>query len=138
MGESMLLLFWREKNTLFFGSKKAIGRSKDLPTVFLFQKSESIPVLLLRRRSKRKNKKAKASLSGRTKKHSSPPCLSLYGRKTGRGRSFFGEREKRERKERKKGEKCSRFFGSKGMLCFFGTKKQKYQLPLPREKNGSN
>ena len=40
-----------------------------------------------------------------TKKHSSPPCLSLYGRKTGRGRSFFGEREKKEKKGEKTGER---------------------------------
>ena len=87
--------------------EKTIGRSLDLSQWF-FRYSPKKPKYRLSLQKKRsigslskKNevsafspKKTKYRLSLQ-KKHFSPPCLSLYERKTGRVRSFFLEREKR-------------------------------------------
>ena len=112
----------------FFRTKKAVGRSLDLPIaflreryvepyveryverdragkiVFLFQKSESIPVLLLLRRSK-----GMLCFFG-TKKQ-------LGGLKT--SQSFFGGSKKRERyAERFLERKCIKPGGKKSKISF--------------------
>ena len=85
----MLLLFWNQKTkyrlclfsslsffslqkkqSIGFLSKKTIGRSLDLPTVFWFQKSESIPF--------GKNKKTKYRLSPAKKRKHTLSRSSLF------------------------------------------------------------